>query len=172
MNHPTSLEVVRGNSLSPDLIGHDEALSRVRKSLSEDVAPPIGLAAGPGMRFAFLIHPLSEQTRNLMALDREGRLRETWGRADLLEFCAEAHAAFGRRHRPIRMDAARNRPANRRHIRRAGLGGRRRAEGRLYEIPMDARSILADPDRAMSSSWSRPSRTPSAGGPGSSDSAR
>ena len=30
-----------------------------------------------------VIHPISKQTNNLMDLDKEGRLRTTWGRADL-----------------------------------------------------------------------------------------
>ena len=46
-----------------------------------------------------------------------------------------------------------------------------RAEGRLYEIPMDARSILNDPDRG-SNSRSRLSKMRSTGGRGSSASAR
>ena len=97
------------------------------------------------MRFAFLIHPISEQTKNLMDLDGEGRLRRTWGRADLLRFCAEAHAAFGSPSRPMRG----RQPEGPRIVDTfdglvSATGAR--AEGRLYEIPMDARSILADAD--------------------------
>ena len=41
------------------------------------------------MRFAFVMHPISEQTKNLLDFDRGGRLRRTWGQSDLLRFCAE-----------------------------------------------------------------------------------
>jgi hypothetical protein len=53
------------------------------------------------MRFAFMIHPISEQTKNLIDLDKEGRLRRTWGRADLRQFCAAAHAAMKDRPGPM-----------------------------------------------------------------------
>jgi predicted amino acid dehydrogenase len=100
------------------------------------------------MRFAFLIHPIAEQTRNLMDLDEDGRLRRTWGRADLLRFCAEAHTAFKAHSRPKRG----RQPEGPRIVDTfdglvSATGAR--AEGRLYEIPMDARSILADASRAL-----------------------
>jgi acetylornithine/succinyldiaminopimelate/putrescine aminotransferase/predicted amino acid dehydrogenase len=100
------------------------------------------------MRFAFLIHPVSEQTKDLMELDRDGRLRRTWGRADLLEFCAEAHSAFGARSRPMPDGQPRGPRVVDSFVGLVSSTGAR-AEGRLYEIPMDARSILTDPDRAL-----------------------
>jgi putrescine aminotransferase len=103
---------------------------------------------GPGMRFAFMIHPISEHTKDLTELDEEGRLRQTWGGADLSQFCAEAHAAVNRRTRSIR----KKRPNVPRVVDTfAGLVSATgaHAEGRLYDIPLDARSILTDPDRAL-----------------------
>jgi hypothetical protein len=101
MNSPFLTEMRSGAPCS-GLIGVDEAPERLRKDLHEDNARPSDTEGGPAMRFAFLIHPISEQTQNLMALDEGGRLRNTWGRADLLRFCAEAHAAFAARSRPLR----------------------------------------------------------------------
>ncbi|MEA2630884.1 MAG: hypothetical protein QOE66_1103 [Chloroflexota bacterium] len=103
---------------------------------------------GPGMRFAFLIHPISQQTVDLMGLDDRGRLRGSWGRADLLQFCAEAHDAVRLHASPGRIEVA---PQARLVDEFAGLvsGAGARAEGRLYEIPMDARSILSEPGRAL-----------------------
>ena len=53
------------------------------------------------MRFSFIIHPISEQTKNLMDLDEEGRLTRNSGGANLPQFCAEAHAAFKGRTQPM-----------------------------------------------------------------------
>src|ERR1700733_14487250 len=95
-----------------------------------------------------MIHPITRQTNNIMDLDKEGRLRTTWGRAALPQFCAEAHAAFEGRTDPMRSEqpkAPRVVDTFARLISSTGA----RAEGRLYEIPMDARSILVDPDRAL-----------------------
>ena len=39
------------------------------------------------MKFAFLIHYLSDETRSLMQLDRGGPLRSHWG-LNVLEFCS------------------------------------------------------------------------------------
>ncbi len=119
-----------------------------RKAPRKEVASSEDPAESPGMRFAFVIHPISDQTKDLMDLDRDGRLRNTWGRSDLLGFCAEAHEAFevrsqasmvGQTEGPRIVDTF------------AGLVSATgaRAEGRLYQIPMDARSILNDPDRAL-----------------------
>jgi len=126
----------------------DEVPQSCHEAPRESSAPSTDRTDSPGMRFAFLIHPISEQTKNLMDLDRDGRLRMTWGRADLLRFCAEAHGSFEARSRPMRH----GQPEGPRIVDTfAGLVSSTgaRAEGRLYEIPMDARSILADPDRAL-----------------------
>ena len=100
------------------------------------------------MRFAFLIHPVSEQTRDLMALDRDGRLRKTWGRADLLQFCAEAHAAFEGRSRPVARRTI-EATARGRHVRRAGLGDRRPGGRTAVRDPDGRAGILEDPGQAI-----------------------
>ncbi len=139
MNSQVSIEVRAEGAASADFLGSFEGLSHHRKGPQPD---------GPGMRFAFLIHPLSQQTTDLMALDRDGRLRQTWGRVDLLEFCAEAHAAFRPCHQPSpdgRTVAPRIADTFDGLVSAAGA----RAQGRLYEIPMDGRGILGDPGRAL-----------------------
>src|SRR6516165_4082392 len=101
----------------------------------------------PAMKFAFLIHPLSEETKSLMQLDAGGVLRDNWG-SDILQFCLDLHAAT----ESYQCEAANNTVH---HARLADeLSGLvsvtgARAEGRLYEIPMDARGILDDPARAI-----------------------
>jgi len=99
------------------------------------------------MKFAFLIHPISEETKNLLELDPEGRLRNVWGQ-DLLGFCRELHRSVsealqqGSNGSPPRVRVVDELPGL------VSLTGAR-AEGRLYEIPMGAREILAEPARAV-----------------------
>jgi 3-acetyloctanal aminotransferase len=148
MNTPLLIEMHEDGAPCSNLMDLDGAAQCLPKATREDGAPPSHLAERPAMRFAFLMHPISEQTKNLMDLDGEGRLRRTWGRADLLRFCAEAHAAFGSPSRPMRG----RQPEGPRVVDTfdglvSATGAR--AEGRLYEIPMDARSILADATRAL-----------------------
>ena len=50
------------------------------------------------MKFAFLIHYLSGETRSLMQLDRGGALRTHWG-LDVLEFCSSVHQTMEALHR-------------------------------------------------------------------------
>ena len=148
MNSPLVIEAQENGPPCSDLIGSDEALEGFDGAPAEDGAPSSDLTNRPGMRFAFLIHPISEQTKDLMALDQDGRLRRTWGRADLLEFCFEAHAAFGGCSRPMPDGRSRGPRIVDTFTGLVSAVGAR-AEGRLYEIPMDARSILDDPDRAL-----------------------
>src|SRR5581483_6024991 len=101
MDSQILIEVSANGAGSSERTGFLEGLNRTRKGSRADGLQTPDVADGTGMRFAFLIHPLSEQTRDLMALDRDGRLRRTWGQADLLEFCSEAHAAFGSCSRPM-----------------------------------------------------------------------
>jgi acetylornithine/succinyldiaminopimelate/putrescine aminotransferase/predicted amino acid dehydrogenase len=95
-----------------------------------------------------LLHPISEQTKNLMELDDHGRLRSRWGRSDIGRFCFELHEA-------ARIRSVAGRPVNGRavrvvdHLDALTSAAGARAEGRIYEIPMDARSIVEDPARAM-----------------------
>ncbi len=117
-------------------------------AVRQDGVPSRDPTSGPGMRFAFVMHPISEQTKNLLDLDREGRLRKTWGQSDLLRFCAEAHGAMEACSGLMRQREAEGpRVADTFAGLVSSTGAR--AEGRLYEIPMDARSILNDPDRAL-----------------------
>ncbi len=148
MNSSLLIQKREDGASCTNLIGFDEIPQSLPKAPRGDGTPVSDHRDGPGMRFAFLIHPISEQTKDLMALDRDGRLRRTWGRADLLEFCSEAHAAFGGHSRS--MSDARSR-GPRVVDTFAGLvsAAGARAEGRLYEIPMDARAILDDPDQAL-----------------------
>lgn len=97
------------------------------------------------MRFAFLVHPLSEQTKALLQWDNGGNLRRRWT-ADLIEFCSELHKQISQR-----ATAKHTPPAVRVIDDLAGLSSATgaSAHGRLYEIPMDAEEILADPVRAM-----------------------
>jgi putrescine aminotransferase len=98
------------------------------------------------MRFAFLVHPLSAESASLLRLNERGRLHTQWGQ-DVL--------GFGRQlHRMLR--AAKDQPANlpsgpRPVDQLTGLVSAAGAttEGRLYEIPLDARGILADPGAAV-----------------------
>ena len=118
------------------------------REIREDGVESSGLTDGRGMRFAFLIHPVSEQSRDLMELDQEGRLHSRWGRSDIGKFCVEAHKAARSRSvagRPVKRPAVRVVDQLDALISEAGA----RAEGRIYEIPMDARSMLQEPTRAM-----------------------
>jgi hypothetical protein len=88
MNSPLRIEVRADGAPGAKLMESDEALQGLCQSLRENGDPSSDLMQGSGMRFAFLTHPISEPTRDLMALDADGRLRNTWGRADLLRYCA------------------------------------------------------------------------------------
>jgi len=99
------------------------------------------------MKFAFLIHPLSDETRVLLQLDDGGILRGNWG-SNILQFCLDVHGTTEA------MRAAANQravPEARCVDRLAALvsGAGATAEGRLYEIPMDGRSILENPGEAI-----------------------
>jgi 3-acetyloctanal aminotransferase len=98
------------------------------------------------MKFAFLVHPLSEETNYLLHFDN-GALQGRWG-TDPLGFCRAVHKALkgagdyfaaDRRHEPRVADEMLG------LVSRSGA----KAEGRLYEIPMDALEILEDPTRAV-----------------------
>ena len=140
---------MREDGVSPsNLMEFHGATGSFQESPCEESRPSGKLTDGPGMRFAFVIHPISEQTRNLMELDRGGRLRRSWGQADLLQFCAEAHGGFDSRN-GSRPDGQPKGPRIVDTFDGLVSSAGARAEGRLYEIPMDARSILDDPDRAL-----------------------
>jgi acetylornithine/succinyldiaminopimelate/putrescine aminotransferase/predicted amino acid dehydrogenase len=126
----------------------DQSRQRSRTAVQEGSALSRDPIEATGMRFAFMIHPISEKSKNLLDLDKDGRLTRTWGGVDLPQFCGEAHAAIAGRDRPMPGAEA---SAPRLIDTFAGLVSSTgaRAEGRLYEIPMDAQAILAQPDRAF-----------------------
>ncbi len=99
------------------------------------------------MKFAFLIHPICKESAALVELDFDGALQARWG-ADPLGVCAHLHRAVEETRRR-QASGAPPRP----HVvdEMSGLISHlgNSAEGRLYEIPMDAVSILSDPDRAL-----------------------
>ena len=96
------------------------------------------------MKFAFIVHPLSEESKTFMHWGSRGLNRHVG--ADLLQLCAAVHNTMHGQE-----PAGRSTP----HVRvvddMTGLiswtGAS--AEGRVYEIPLDAAEILADPVRAM-----------------------
>src|SRR5580692_8520758 len=99
------------------------------------------------MKFGFLIHPLASETKNLMQLGAGGKLLANWG-SNILQFCLELHGAT----EALQNEAADGVVPEARMVDElasltspAGA----RADGRLYEIPMDARDILADPGQAI-----------------------
>lgn len=99
------------------------------------------------MKFAFLVHPISAESAALLDLDAEGTLRTSWG-MDPLRVCASLHLAVSEsRQRQDRDLPSQARVIDELHGLVSPLGAT--AEGRLYEIPMDAISILEDPDRAL-----------------------
>lgn len=97
------------------------------------------------MRFAFLVHPLGEETKTLFNLDSKGSLQRSQG-CDLLSFCGQLHQMLA---------ATQNQPSPPPAVRvvdeLAGLVSRSgaKAEGRFYEIPLDAWEILDDPAMAV-----------------------
>ena len=149
MNSPPLVQMRDDGASCTNLIGIDEIPQSLPKAPRGDGTPVSDHRDGPGMRFAFLIHPLSEQTKDLMALDRDGRLRKDLGpgrpaRVLLRGTCRlrgplAGRCPDGRSRGPRIVDTFDG------LVSAAGA----RAEGRLYEIPMDARAILDDPDQAL-----------------------
>jgi hypothetical protein len=99
------------------------------------------------MKFAFLIHYLSDETRSLMQLNGGGLLRNAWG-VNVLEFCSGLHHTMEALRR---RGGAGDESAARLVDEMSGLVSATgaRAEGRLYEIPMTGGEILQDPHRAL-----------------------
>ncbi len=99
------------------------------------------------MKFAFVVHPLSEESKALMQMDDGGQLLSHWESGNLLEICDYVQGtmaegvAFGRRNEtgPIVLDQF------------ARLETKRgaSAEGRVYEIPCTPKKILEDPATAI-----------------------
>jgi len=99
------------------------------------------------MKFAFLVHPLSENSKALVEMNDEGTLTNNWG-GDLLGFCNYLQQTFAARREARRA----GQPAAVRVIDqfvnlRSPTGAT--ANGRLYEIPMGAAAILESPGQAI-----------------------
>ena len=84
------------------------------------------------MKFAFLVHPLTEETKALLQLDNGGLLRGNWKQHPrVLPRPPRDHGRSASRRWPLRL-----RPGWSMNSTACISTGR--AEGRLYEIPMDA----------------------------------
>ncbi len=97
------------------------------------------------MKFAFLIHPISEGTSSLIDLQLSQQLRSAWGQDSLL-FCAQYHKAIhaAQKRGPIE-PAVRVVDQMKRLVSELGS----EADGRLYEIPMHPLELLENPHRAV-----------------------
>jgi acetylornithine/succinyldiaminopimelate/putrescine aminotransferase/predicted amino acid dehydrogenase len=101
----------------------------------------------PGVRkFAFLVHPLSAETRSLARLDPEGRLRRDWNH-NVLQFCWQLHETLKSNEAAGPYDESRTRVVDNMHGLVSAAGAT--AEGRLIEIPLEPQQIIEDPERAL-----------------------
>jgi putrescine aminotransferase len=99
------------------------------------------------MKFAFLVHPLSEDSKALVAMNNEGALSNNWG-GDLLQFCNFLQRTMAsRRAAKLRGELPRVRVIDQFVNLRSPSGAV--ADGRLYEIPMGAAAILDSPGQAI-----------------------
>jgi 3-acetyloctanal aminotransferase len=99
------------------------------------------------MKFAFLVHPLSEESKALLEMNDDGTLSNNWG-GDLLQFCNFLHRTMAARREAQHSSQP---PCVRVIDYLNGLRSRTgaTAEGRLYEIPMGAAEILEAPSQAI-----------------------
>lgn len=99
------------------------------------------------MKFAFLVHPLSLESKALLEMNDEGTLSNNWG-GDLLQFCNFLQTTMAARREANRHpEPPRVRVIDQFINLRSATGAV--VEGRLYEIPMGAAQILDDPGRAI-----------------------
>jgi putrescine aminotransferase len=99
------------------------------------------------MKFAFLVHPLSLESKALLEMNDDGTLSNNWG-GDLLQFCNFLQTTMAARRESIRNpEPPRVRVIDQFVNLRSATGAV--ADGRLYEIPMGAAQILDDPGRAI-----------------------
>lgn len=99
------------------------------------------------MKFGFLVHPLSQATAALTNFDTEGRLQSRWG-VDPFGVAAGLHAAVSRS-RAKRQAECEPAVSLMDDLGELHSPSGARAQGRIYEIPLDARTILEEPDRAL-----------------------
>jgi len=99
------------------------------------------------MKFAFLVHPLSRQSVTMLDLDRDGSLLKMWG-SDAMGVAAGLHGAFTR---SMARGVENRLPAVSifDELGRLTSPDGSSAEGRIYEIPLDAYEILDNPDQAL-----------------------
>jgi len=99
------------------------------------------------MKFAFLIHPLTDDMSAFLDFDPRGTLMERWG-VDAMGVCADLHRSILETQQRHASNGNRG-PRVVDELRHLKSAAGATAEGRLYEIPMDAVAILDDPDRAL-----------------------
>ncbi|MEN6498307.1 MAG: aminotransferase class III-fold pyridoxal phosphate-dependent enzyme [Thermoguttaceae bacterium] len=98
------------------------------------------------MNFAFLVHPLGNETDRVLGYIREVDLPKSFG-WDMASFFHDLHVAVARAEEPPSADLEQVRVIDELSGLVSRLGAR--TDGRLYEIPMDSFAILAEPDRAL-----------------------
>jgi 3-acetyloctanal aminotransferase len=98
------------------------------------------------MKFAFLVHPLGNETDSILAYLREVDLSKSFG-WDMASFFHDMHIAMTQASQEEFLIAKKVLVMDELQ----GLVSRlqARADGRLYEIPMDTFAILNEPDRAL-----------------------
>lgn len=99
------------------------------------------------MKFGFLVHPLSRSVSALTSFDADGRLQARWG-VDPFGVAAGLHVEVARARARTQ---AQTEPSVSVFDDLGDLHSPAgaRAQGRIYEIPLDARTILDEPDRAL-----------------------
>lgn len=99
------------------------------------------------MKFAFLVHPLTDDTRELVGLNKTGRFTETWGK-DLFTFLESLHSGI---HgvKGFRSKVPTDKPWVVDYLPQIKSLTGNEAEGRIYEIPMLPHEILLDSGRAL-----------------------
>ncbi len=98
------------------------------------------------MKFAFLVHPLGNETDRMLAYIREVDLPKSFG-WDMASFIHDMHVAMTRANEDVALVTNEVRIIDELPGLVSSLGAR--IDGRLYEIPMDSFAILANPDRAL-----------------------
>lgn len=99
------------------------------------------------MKFAFLVHPLTDDTRELVGLNKTGRFTETWGK-DLFSFLESLHTGV-KGVKKFREQVPTDSPWVVDYLPLIKSITGDEAEGRIYEIPMLPHEILLDSNRAL-----------------------
>lgn len=99
------------------------------------------------MKFAFLIHPLDEKMPALIELDRDKVLQKHWG-SNPFALCRLVHGSVVSAQTLSPM-STRSKPCLVDELPRIVSGTGAEASGRIYEIPLDAVSILEQPEKAL-----------------------